>query len=57
MNRLILLLGASLLLTSVASADLAVQVWPDRMQVRPGEPVQLQVTVTGLPPGQTAAVH
>jgi hypothetical protein len=57
MNRLILLLGASLLLASVASADLAVQVWPDKLQVRPGEPVQLQVTVTGLPPGQTAAVH
>lgn len=38
-------------------ADLTVQVWPDKLQVRPGEPVQLQVTVNGLAAGQTAAVR
>ena len=57
MNRLLCLLGVLLLPAWVASADLAVKVWPDKLQVRPGEAVQLQVTVTGLPAGQTAAVH
>ena len=56
MNKTLLLIGTLLLLASVASADLGVTVWPDKLQVRPGEPVQLQVTVTGLPAGQTAAV-
>jgi hypothetical protein len=55
--KFVAVLLALLVLASVASADLAVQVWPDKLQVRPGEPVQLQVTVTGLTAGQTAAVQ
>lgn len=57
MTRFLSLAVLCMLLTSAVSADLAVQVWPDRLQVRPGEPVQLQITVTGRPAGATAAVE
>ncbi len=51
------LVGLLFIFPATVWADLAVQVWPDKLQVRPGEPVHLQVTVTGLAAGETAGLR
>ncbi|HEY3397930.1 MAG TPA: hypothetical protein VGM19_09770 [Armatimonadota bacterium] len=52
---LVLLALLTVGLTGV-SAALEVQVWPAKLCVKPGEALPIQVTVKGLPAGQTAAV-
>ena len=47
---------AGFLLPCVGQAALSVKVWPDKLRVKPGEPVRLAITVSGLPAGQAAEV-
>ncbi|HEY3415596.1 MAG TPA: hypothetical protein VGM23_01815 [Armatimonadota bacterium] len=50
------LIGLLLLAALPTLAGLSVSVWPQKLRVKPGEPQVIQVTVAGLPAGQTATV-
>ncbi|HEY3415595.1 MAG TPA: hypothetical protein VGM23_01810, partial [Armatimonadota bacterium] len=50
------LVGLLLCAALPAFAGLTVTVWPQKLRVKPNEPLAIKVTVTGLPAGQTAAI-